>query len=176
MHAHAVITSIIVILATFSHAEPIPIERRYDVGSAIDSYTSEAGSYYTRATSEAASWYSVGLSAASSGLEEGLSDASTWLQSHGAEATTTAPVFAAVTSIAGTAETIVSSAGGPAITLAPSGAGAVTSYGGSQFTVLSPTSTANAATNVHPVTLKASPVLAALVTVMGGTLLGAWLI
>ena len=36
-------------------------------------------------------------------------------------------------------------------------------------------STANTAVNVHSVALKASPVLTALITVVGGTLFGAWL-
>jgi len=171
MYANTILASVILVLATpFVHAEPIPMQRR-DLGSVIDSLTSEAGSYYTKGTSLAASGYSVGMSYASVGAQEGLSDASTWL--HG----TTNPVIATVTTVGGVAETMVSSAGGPAVTLAPSGSGGVlTSLGGSEFTVIAaPTGTANAATNVHSMTLKASPVLAALVTVVGGTLLGAWL-
>ncbi|KAN0100535.1 hypothetical protein V8E55_000519 [Tylopilus felleus] len=176
MHSKTILqVASIIVLAAFGHAEPIPILRRYDFGSAIDSWTAEAGSLYTKATSDAASWYSVGASAASAGLQDGLSDASTWLQSHGVGATNPGSAFPTVTPVAGAAESVLTYAGGPAITLAPSGQGVVTTYGGSQFTVIAPTSTANAATHVHAVTLKGSPVLAALLTVVGGTLLGAWL-
>jgi hypothetical protein len=86
------------------------------------------------------------------------------------------PLHISSVAINGVAESIVTSVGGPAITLAASGAGVVTSFAGSEFTVIAgPTSTANAAVNVHSVTLNASPVLTALITVVGGTLLGAWL-
>jgi len=172
MHAKGIAASCIVALAAFAGAEPIPINRRFDVGNAIDSATAIANSYYNEATSAAASWYAVGLSAASSGLEEGLSDASTWLQSHGGEPTG-GPVFATVTSVSGAVESIVTSVGGGAITLAASGSGVVTSFAGSQYTIIaSPTNTANVAVRIHSVSF--APMLTALVTVVGGTLFGAW--
>lgn len=76
----------------------------------------------------------------------------------------------------GAAETIVASAGGAAYTLVTSGVGVVTSIGGSEFTVVaSPTSTPNGAGSVQSLSPIFLPTLMTLVTVVGGTLLGAWI-
>ncbi|KAH0838227.1 hypothetical protein J3R83DRAFT_6482 [Lanmaoa asiatica] len=90
--------------------------------------------------------------------------------------------------VGGAAGSIVTSVGGPAITLAASSAGIVNSFAGSEYTAIASStrseialiiedkarsifSTANAVVNVHSVTVNASPMLTALVTVVGGTLL-----
>ncbi|EGO30954.1 hypothetical protein SERLADRAFT_404911 [Serpula lacrymans var. lacrymans S7.9] len=176
-----IISSFVLALAASTCAEPIPLDRR-DLGSIIDSATSVAGSWYTRATSDAASWYSVGVSDASVGISEGLSDASVGISEGLSEASTWfhSGVYATVTSIGGKAETVVTSAGGAAITLATGTGAQVTSFAGSQYTVLqgavatnSPSS--NAALNLRSFGFTSSPVLTGLVTAVGGAVVGAWI-
>jgi len=187
MFAKSIISSVVLALAASTCAEPIPVDRR-DIGSIIDSATSVAASWYSVGISDASVGLSEGLSAASVGISKGLSeasrglsDASTWLSSVDGKVTSVAGgVYATVTSIAGKAETIVTSDGGAAITLATGAGAQVTSFAGSQYTVLqgavatsSPSS--NAATNLRSFGFASSPVLTGLVTVVGGAFVGAWI-
>lgn len=166
-----------------------PVDRRFDVGSAIDSataailslvsvLTSDAASLYSEGTLEGVSWYTVGTSYAYVCVHQGVSEVSTFIQSNGGEIKSEAKslVYSTVACGNGVDETIVASAGGATSTLVASSAGVATSIGGSEFTVIaSPTSTPNGAESVQSFSLIFTPIAMTLVTVVGGTLLGAWI-
>ncbi|KAI8980722.1 hypothetical protein BD414DRAFT_465006 [Trametes punicea] len=126
------------------------------VGSIIDSLTSDAGSILSQGTAGAGSALSA-ITSVGGGIATIL------------------------TSIGGEAATIITSAGGEAITLAPSGVGVVTSFAGSHNRLMLPrsapgssaTTTSNAALGMHTFSVSA-PLMSGLATVLASMFFGAW--
>ncbi|KAG8958997.1 hypothetical protein FRC05_008252 [Tulasnella sp. 425] len=82
-----------------------------------------------------------------------------------------------VTSIGGHAYTVITDGDGDAFTLATGAAGDVTSIGGSLYTVATGTGTANAGYINSPASIfPGTPVLASLLTMAGGVLVGAYVV
>jgi len=138
-------------IALFATVNAANVERQ-NLGSIINSLTSDAGSVVSVATSAAGSALSVATSEAGN-------------------------VFSTVTSIGGSLATVITSKGGQAITLATGAGGKVTSFAGSQYTIATAalsSATSNAAMGAHSFGFTNS-VLMGLASVVASIFVGAWL-
>ncbi|KAH8107042.1 helix-turn-helix transcription factor, AraC type [Cristinia sonorae] len=123
--------------------------KRQDLGSIVNSLTSDAAGAFSTATNGAASVFSEATSGAASAFSQATSGGA----SVGGDITSVGKDIATkITSIGGNAATIITSAGGAAITLASSGAANVftTSFGDNLYTAISDNNSPSAAYAVSP--------------------------